>query len=81
VTTRGGLGGTICCVPSIFRDPVLVHYVDEADAELAVSGSADVLPRVGENVRIGRRPYVVVRIGYDLPEQVITAVWVVCRPA
>jgi hypothetical protein len=66
-------------VPSIFRDPVLVHYVDEAEAELTVTASADLLPRVGENIRIAKTPYVVVRIGYDLPEHAITAVWVVCR--
>ena len=68
-------------MPSLFRDPVVVTYVDEADTELAVTSHADLLPRVGENVRIGRTPYVVVRIGYDLPEQTITRVWVVCRPA
>jgi hypothetical protein len=68
-------------VPSLFRDPVLVTYVDEAQAELAVTASAELLPRVGENIRIRTTPYVVVRIGYDLPEQAITRVWVVCRPA
>lgn len=76
-----GSSAIIGGVPSLFRDPVVVTYVDEADTELLVTGYADLLPRVGENVRIGRRPYVVVRIGYDLPEQTITRVWVVCRPA
>jgi hypothetical protein len=68
-------------VPSLFRDPVVVTYVDEADTELAVTTYAELLPRVGENIRIAKTPYVVVRIGYDLPEQTITRVWVVCRPA
>lgn len=68
-------------MPSLFRDPVVVTYVDESEAELAVTTYADLLPRVGENVRIRRTPYVVVRIGYDLPEQTITRIWVVCRPA
>ena len=68
-------------MPSLFRDPVVVTYVDESDAELAVTTYGDLLPRVGENIRIGRMPYVVVRVGYDLPEQTITRVWVVCRPA
>jgi len=68
-------------MPSLFRDPVVVTYVDEADAELVVTTYADVLPRVGENVRIKNIPYVVMRVGYDLPEQTITRIWVVCRPA
>jgi hypothetical protein len=68
-------------VPSLFRDPVLVSYVDEADAEIAVAPYGDLLPRVGENIRIRKTPYVVVRVGYDMPEQTITRVWVVCRPA
>jgi hypothetical protein len=68
-------------VPSLFRDPLVVTYVDEAEVELAVTSYADVLPRVGENIRINKTPYVVMRIGYDLPEQTITKVWVVCRPA
>jgi len=37
--------------------------------------------RIGENVRIKNIPYVVMRVGYDLPEQTITRIWVVCRPA
>jgi hypothetical protein len=68
-------------VPSLFRDPALVTYVDESDNEIAVVSHGDLLPRVGENIRIRNTPYVVVRIGYDMPEQTITRVWVVCRPA
>lgn len=68
-------------MPSLFRDPILVTYVDEADAEIAVVPYADLLPRVGENIRIRKSPYVVVRVGYDMPEQAITHVWIVCRSA
>ena len=65
----------------MFRDPILVTYVDPDDRQLAVTDYGDILPRVGENVRIGKVPYVVERIGYDMPETTITAVWVICRPA
>jgi hypothetical protein len=68
-------------VPSLFRDPVVVTYVDPDDNELASTTYADLLPRVGENIRIGRTPYVVERIGYDMPDKSIERVWIVCRPA
>jgi hypothetical protein len=68
-------------VPSIFREPILVTFVDTDDNELAVTDYADLLPRVGENIRLGKVPYVVERIGYDMPAKTITSVWVVCRPA
>ena len=68
-------------MPSLFRDPILVTYVDESDVEITVVPYADLLPRVGENIRIRNTPYVVVRVGYDMPEQAITHVWIVCRPA
>jgi hypothetical protein len=67
-------------VPSLFRDPIVVTYVDPDENQLAVTAYGDLLPRVGENVRIAAKPYVVERIGYDLPDQTITRVWVVCRP-
>jgi hypothetical protein len=67
-------------VPSVFRDPILVTYVDADNNELRVTTYGDLLPRVGENVRIGRVPYVVERVGYDMPDTTITHVWVVCRP-
>jgi hypothetical protein len=73
--------GTIDFVPSLFRDPVVVTYVDPDDNELAVSTDTALLPRVGENVRIGKQPYIVERIGYDMPKTVIERVWIVCRPA
>jgi hypothetical protein len=68
-------------VPSIFRDPILVTYIDADNTEVAVTDYADLLPRVGENIRLGKVPYVVERIGYDMPEKTITNVWVVVRPA
>ena len=74
--------GTIGTVPpSPFREPLVVIYVDADDNELAVSTYTDVLPRVGENIRIGTQPYRVERIGYDMPKTTIKRVWVVCRPA
>ncbi|HEY2272049.1 MAG TPA: hypothetical protein VGH30_04700 [Jatrophihabitantaceae bacterium] len=68
-------------MPSIFRDPIPVTYVDADNNQLAVTDYADLLPRVGENIRLGKTPYVVERIGYDMPDKVITGVWVMCRPA
>ena len=71
----------MCRVPSLFRDPILVTYIDADNNELASTDYADLLPRVGENIRLGKVPYVVERVGYDMPEKTITNVWVVCRPA
>ena len=68
-------------MPSLFRDPVIVTYVDADNTELASSTVTDLLPRVGENIRLGRVPYLVERIGYDMPKDAIERVWVVCRPA
>jgi hypothetical protein len=68
-------------VPSLFRDPVVVTFVDEDNRELAAVTNPPLLPRVGENVRIRRVPYVVERVGYDIPERELDRVWVVCRPA
>lgn len=66
-------------MPSLFRDPVLVTYVDADDTELASTTHTEVLPRVGENIRLGKVPYVVERIGYDMPKNSIERVWIVCR--
>jgi tagatose-1,6-bisphosphate aldolase len=68
-------------VPALFRDPIVVTYVDADNTEIAVTTYADVLPRVGENIRIRAVPYVVERIGYDMPEQTISHIWIVCRRA
>ncbi len=67
-------------MPPLFRDPVVVSYVDQDDNELAVSTDVGVLPRVGENIRIGKQPYLVERVGYDMPGSTIERVWIVCRP-
>jgi hypothetical protein len=68
-------------VPSLFREPVLVTYIDTDDRELATSTDADLLPRVGENIRLGQVPYVVERVGYDMPDHAIERVWIKCRRA
>jgi hypothetical protein len=36
---------------------------------------------VGENVRLANKPYVVLRVGYDVPAEDVAAIWIVCRPA
>ncbi len=66
---------------SLFSDPVVVTYVDEDNNELLTTVDSDLVPRVGENVRLGRTPYVVERVGYDIPKDKTTKVWIVCRPA
>ena len=73
-------------VASLFRDPVLLTFVDEDDRELARLSNPACVPRVGENVRLGRVPYLVLRVGYDIPGAgtsgaAVEAIWVVCRPA
>lgn len=64
---------------SLFRDPVLVTFVDPDNNELASTTDTELLPRVGENVRIGTVPYVVERVGYDLPKGTVERVWIVLR--
>jgi hypothetical protein len=68
-------------VPSLFRDPVVLTFVDEDDHRLAEIRNPAVVPRVGENVRLSGTPYVVLRIGYDVPADDVTAIWVICHPA
>ncbi|HVT65314.1 MAG TPA: hypothetical protein VHD81_09180 [Mycobacteriales bacterium] len=65
----------------LFREQVTVTYVDPDNNELATSWETSPLPRVGENVRIANVPYVVERIGYDLPKDKIERVWIVLRHA
>ena len=55
-------------------------FVDPDNVELAHVADTDFVPRVGENVRIANVPYVVERIGYDVPKDTLERVWVVCRP-
>jgi hypothetical protein len=67
-------------VASLFSNPVIITYVDPDNAKLAQSTDDRLLPRVGENVRLGRTPYVVERVGYDIPAGTVERVWIVCRP-
>jgi hypothetical protein len=66
-------------VPGLFREPVVVTYVDADNRELAVSTDTTLLPRVGENIRLGSVPYLVERVGYDIPDKAIEGVWAICR--
>lgn len=66
---------------SIFRDSIVVIYIDEDNNEILRVADTRLLPRVGENVRIRSVPYLVDRVGYDLPEGLIERVWIVLRPA
>jgi hypothetical protein len=68
-------------VASLFSNPVTITYIGPDDVPLAESTDNRLLPRVGENVRLGRTPYVVERIGYDIPAGTIERVWIACRPA
>jgi hypothetical protein len=67
-------------VPSIFN-PVAMTFIDADNHELAHVPNTDIVPRAGENVRLGGVPYTVERVGYDIPDKAIVRVWVVCRPA
>jgi hypothetical protein len=66
---------------AMFRDPVYVTFIDADNRELKTIADPILLPRVGENLRLAGVPYVVERIGYDLPKDEIARVWVVLQPA
>ena len=66
---------------SLFSNSVIITYVDPNNVRLAQSTDTRLLPRIGENVRLGQTPYVVERIGYDIPADTVERVWIVCRPA
>jgi hypothetical protein len=68
-------------VPSIWRDPTLLTFIDEDNRELGVVSNPEHVPRVGENVRLAGVPYLVERVGYDIPDKTVERIWVVCRPA
>jgi hypothetical protein len=68
-------------VSGLFRDPIPVIYIDPDNNEIATSWETHLVPRVGENVRIAGTPYLVERVGYDLPKDKIERVWIVLRPA
>jgi hypothetical protein len=63
-----------------FKDSVRITYQDQDNREILDTWDGVFLPRVGENIRIANVPYVVVRIGHDLPKDKIERVWVVLRP-
>jgi hypothetical protein len=65
----------------LWRDPLVVTFIDADNRELGRLVNPPAIPRVGENVRLGRIPYVVERVGYDIPGQAIERVWIVCEPA
>lgn len=56
-------------------------FTTDAGVELAQVTNPSLVPRVGENVRILGVPYVVERVGYDYPEEDLSAIWVRCREA
>jgi hypothetical protein len=68
-------------VSNLFRSPVPITFVDSDNNEIATSWDESFLPRVGENVRIAGKPFLVVRVGYDLPEDRIERVWIIVDPA
>ena len=65
----------------IWRDPLELTFIDNDNHELGRLLNPAVIPRVGENVRLGTVPYLVERVGYDVPDKAIERVWVVCYPA
>jgi hypothetical protein len=67
-------------VPLIWRNALNMTFIDLDNNELAHVSDTDFVPRVGENVRLADVPYVVERVGYDVPGKTVDRVWVVCRP-
>jgi hypothetical protein len=67
-------------VPLIWRNALNMTFIDLDNNELAHVSDTDFIPRVGENVRLADVPYVVERVGYDVPDKTVDRVWVVCRP-
>ena len=66
---------------NLFREQLAVTYIDPDNNEIATSWDGSFVPRAGENVRIAGAPYLVERVGYDLPRDKIERVWIVLRPA
>lgn len=66
---------------AIWRDPLVLTFIDADNRELGQLINPAAIPRVGENVRLGQVPYIVERVGYDLPDKAIERVWIVCQPA
>jgi hypothetical protein len=68
-------------VAGLFREQVAVTYVDPDNNEIATSWEISPLPRAGENVRIAGAPYVVERVGYDMPKDKIERIWIILHRA
>jgi hypothetical protein len=68
-------------VAQFFRDPVQLTFIDADNVQLAQFANPTQVPRVGENVRLAKVPYVVERVGYDYGDDQLVTVWIVCRPA
>jgi hypothetical protein len=64
----------------MWRNSLAMIFIDLDNHELARVPDTDFVPRVGENVRLAEVPYVVERVGYDVGDEALTRVWVVCRP-
>ena len=65
----------------LFRTLPTLVFTDEDNRELAVVSDAAVVPARGDNVRLRGRPYLVDRVGFDIPDKEIERIFVVCRPA
>jgi hypothetical protein len=68
-------------VASIWRDPVVMTFIDDDNRQLARVTNPDYVPRQGENVLLRDVPHVVTRVGYDIPGKSIERIWVVCHRA
>lgn len=66
---------------NVFREQVAVTYIDPDNNVIVTSWESSPLPRAGENVRIAGVPYLVERVGYDVPDDKIERIWIVLRPA
>jgi hypothetical protein len=67
-------------VAALFRTLPTLVFTDEDNRELAVVADTHVVPARGDNVRLHGRPYLVDRVGYDIPDKEIERIFVVCRP-
>jgi hypothetical protein len=64
---------------ALFRDPTVLVFVDEDNREFARITNASAVPRAGENIRLKDVPYLVERVGYDIPDDQIEKIYVVCQ--
>jgi hypothetical protein len=67
-------------VAALFRTLPTLVFTDEDNRELAVVADTQVVPARGDNVRLHGRPYLVDRVGYDIPDKEIERIFIVCRP-